>query len=233
LAQLTNGQGDATEPTDSNGACITENLVRWAQAEALTQMQTSDAYLARDRLVSEILLTLLSSSEIQSMNESDRNVIEPWLVAIADSTIEFYEHRAGDKSRLNNHRYWAGLAVGAIGFFLEKPEYINWGERSYQLGVCQVDESGYLPLELSRGARALEYHVYSLRPLQALAALSAAHGRDLEGQCNGGLKRLRNQTMAALKNSDAISERAGLRQTGHASEASFVPSLHLFGPALI
>jgi hypothetical protein len=230
LAQLTANPHNEPQSAHTKGACITENLVRWAQAEALTQMETSDAYLVRDRFVSEILLTLLSSAETRPMTASERAAIAPWLITIADSTVLYYENRAGAKSRMNNHRYWAGLAVGTIGIFMEKPEYEDWGTRSYQLGVCQVDAEGYLPLELLRGARALEYHVYSLRPLQALAVLAAARGKDLESQCNGGLKRLRDQTLASIRNSDAISERAGFQQTGRFNETSFIRPLHVLRP---
>jgi hypothetical protein len=227
LAQFRFDTQDALQPAQSNAACINENVIRWARAGALTQMDTADAFLARDRFMGEILLTLMSSAKIQPMNAGDRDVVAKWLVTIADSTVEYYEYRAGQKSRINNHRYWAGLAVGAIGFFLENAKYEDWGKRSYELGVCQVDAAGYLPLELSRGALALDYHVYSLRPLQALAMLAASQGQNLENDCNGGLKRLRDQTLAAIKNSDAISERTGLRQNVHFRDTSFVGPLQL------
>jgi Alginate lyase len=221
------------QPSLNNAACINENVIRWAMAGALTEMETADAFLARDRFMGEILLTLMSSAKIQPMKASERDVVAKWLVTIADSTVDYYEYRAGQKSRINNHRYWAGLAVGSIGFVLENAKYEDWGKRSYELGVCQVDADGYLPLELSRGALALDYHVYSLRPLQALAMLAASQGHNLENECNGGLKRLRDQTLAAIKNSDAISERAGLRQDIHFKDTSFVGPLQLASLGLL
>jgi Alginate lyase len=227
LAELKMGDLETPQAKRMNGSCVIENLVRWAQTGALTQMETSDAYLARDRFVSEVLLTFVTATEIQPLNAREHKIIAPWLITIADSTMAFYNHRAGETSRMNNHRYWAGLAVGTVGIFLENAEYEDWGMHSYKLGVCQVDEAGYLPLELSRGSRALEYHVYSLRPLQALAKLAEKRGKNLESQCNNGLTRLRNQTLAALKNSGAISQRAGLAQTGGISEASFSIPLQL------
>ena len=233
LAQFRFDTQDGLQSAQTNAACINENVIRWARAGALTQMDTPDAFLARDRFMGEILLTLMSSAKIQPMNAGDREVVAKWLVKIADSTVEYYEYRAGQKSRINNHRYWAGLAVGAIGFFLENAKYEDWGKRSYGLGVCQVDAEGYLPLELSRGAFALDYHVYSLRPLQALATLAASQGQNLENECNGGLKRLRDQTLAAIKNSDDISERTGLKQNVHFRDTSFIAPLQLAALGLL
>ncbi len=224
---------DVLQLAQAKAVCVNENVIRWARAGALTQMNTADAFLTRDRFMGEILLTLMSSAKVQPMAASDRDVVAKWLITIAESTVEYYEYRAGRKSKINNHRYWAGLSVGATGFFLDNAKYEDWGKRSYQLGVCQVDAEGYLPLELSRGALALNYHVYSLRPLQALATLAASQGQKLENECNGGLKRLRNQTLAAIKNSDAINERTGLKQNVHFIDRNFAGPLQLVALGLL
>jgi Alginate lyase len=217
----------------SNDVCIKENIIRWARAGSLTQMNTADAYLARDRFMAEILLTLMSSAKNHPMNADNHKAVADWLAKIADQTIEFYEYRAGQKSKMNNHRYWAGLSVGATGFFLGNATYEDWGKRSFELGVCQVDASGFLPLELSRGALALDYHIYALRPLQAMAKLAAAHGKDFESDCNGGLKRLRDQTLAAIDNPAAISERTGEEQIVEVRDTSFIAPLQLASLSLL
>jgi Alginate lyase len=232
LAQISFATQDALK-TSPYGACINENVIRWARAGALTQMDTADAYLARDRFMGEILLTMMSSAKKYPMTSEDRVIVNNWLVTIADQTVEFYEYRAGQKSKMNNHRYWAGLSVGATGFFLGNKKYEDWGKLSYELGVCQVDAAGFLPLELSRGELALDYHIYSLRPLQALAKLAAEKGSDLEGECNAGLKRLRDQTLAAIKDSNAIRERTGEDQIVRVKESSFVAPLQFAALGLL
>ena len=227
MAKLRFDPGSSSQAALARARCVTENVVRWAKAGSLTQMASADAFLTRDRLISEILLTLISAERVQKMSEEDRGIVSEWLTGIADSTMEYYQYRAGQKSKMNNHRYWAALSVGSVGFFLEQPKYVEWGNRGYELGVCQVDAAGYLPLELSRGQLALDYHVYSLRPLQALAELAASKGQNLENKCNGGLKRLRDQTFASVRNSKAISELTGLKQDIHFKEMSFIAPLQL------
>lgn len=80
--------------------------------------------------------------------------------------------------------------------------------------------TGYLPLELSRCELALDYHIYSMHPFQAFAMLAARQGIHLENECIGGLERLRSQTLAAIGNLDAMSERAGSKQIPHMSDST-------------
>jgi Alginate lyase len=210
-----------------NAKCFQINLVRWAEADALTQMDSIDAFLTRDRFISEITLNLIASQKIHPMNPVAREKISKWLASVAASTVEFYQYRAGNKVKINNHRYWAGLAVGSIGYVIASNEFKDWGARSYQVGVCQVDAAGYLPLELSRGDLALDYHIYALRPLQAFATLASAHGDNVDGKCGDGLKRLRDQTLASLSDATAISALTGLKQGVHAKEKSYSKPLQL------
>jgi Alginate lyase len=118
-------------------------------------------------------------------------------------------------------------------FFIANATFEDCGKRSFELGVCQVDASGFLPLELSRCPLALDYHIYALRPLPTMAKLAAAHGKDFENDCIGGLKRLRDQTLAAIENSAAISERAGEEQIVEVREKSFVAPLQLASLSLL
>jgi Alginate lyase len=207
--------------------CVIRNIRSWAESGSLTRMKSPDAFLSRDRLMSEIILTLIAAEKVEKMNSVDRKITAKWLAGIADSTIEYYRYRAGRSSKLNNHRYWAALAVGSVGFVLDQPQYKDWAARSFTLGVCQVDAAGYLPLELARGELALEYHVYSLRPLQALANLARSQGEDLDDECNGGLRRLRQQTLSSLRDTAPIDELTGLKQTVRIKEMSYIGPLRL------
>ncbi len=227
LATLGVNETDSHNVQVINAKCLQRNLVHWAEAGSLTKMETTDAFLARDRLMSEIVLTYIASQKFQKMDAVDGKKVSAWLSSIASSTMEFYQFRAGGKSKVNNHRYWAGLSVGSIGYAIASDEFKQWGERSYQVGVCQVDENGYLPLELGRGELALDYHVYALRPLQAFAQLASQYGDHVDGKCGDGLKRLRKQTLAAIDDPSLISELTGIQQGVHAKERSYTKPLQL------
>lgn len=202
-------------------ACTVRIVANWAAAGSFTQMRSEDAYLTRDRFVSEIVLALLDADTAGAVAEPEREQISKWLSAIADDTITFYTYRAGPNSKRNNHRYWAGLSVGAIGYFTAQKSFLDWGDRSYALGVCQVDGEGLLPLELARGSQALNYHIYAYRPLAAYAALAARHGNDVAQVCGGGLVRLKTATLRGLSDPGRFAALAGQTQASLASDASF------------
>ncbi len=207
--------------------CAIRTLTNWAEANALGDMRSEDAFLSRDRLVSEIVLLLVAADRDGALAPADRDAMAGWLGAIAASTMEFYEYRAGPVSKVNNHRYWAGLAVGSIGYLLGDTAMIDWATESYRLGVCQVDARGYLPLELKRGSEALNYHVYALRPLLAFAALAEANGDAVSGLCDGGLARLSVATRAALADPQGFAQLAGTSQARLPRETAYPAQLRL------
>lgn len=207
--------------------CAVQTLAGWAAANALGDMRSEDAFLSRDRLISETVMLLLEAERRGGLGIDDRAVIETWLRSIAASTVDFYDYRAGSTSKRNNHRYWAGLAVGSIGYLLGDGEMIAWAIKSYGLGVCQVDASGHLPLELARGSEALNYHVYALRPLFAFATLAAGSGDEIGEICNSGLKRLAIATRAALADPEGFGQLVGTRQAAMPRETGYPESLRL------
>jgi hypothetical protein len=207
--------------------CAILTIANWATANALGDMRSEDAFLSRDRLVSETVLLLLDAAGKGHFAADQRARIEPWLRAIAHSTIEFYDHRAGRRSRLNNHRYWAGLAVGSIGYLLGDDVLVSWATDSFRIGVCQVDARGYLPLELARGSQALNYHVYALRPLLAFAALAETHGDMVGDICGDGLTRLTVATRAALADPLSLGRIVGTPQAPPLRESNYPEQLRL------
>lgn len=150
-----------------------------------------------------------------------------WLGAIARDTIDAYSLRLGPKSKTNNHRYWAGLSVAAVGFVVDDQDLKQWGKTSFEIGACQVDDRGFLPAELARGERALEYHVYALRPLAAILKLAVDNGEPIQPKCLGGYERLTAQTRESLKDTTAFEQVAGLRQTTNIRESSYSDALKL------
>lgn len=194
--------------TRSADACVAKALREWAQLGALTDMASSDAFLTRDRFVADIAAALLTLRE-RGQPVATEAIVQAWLLTVARGTVEFYDWRAGPVARRNNHRYWAGLAVGTIGVLLEDASLTGWAERSYQIGVCQVDARGVLPLEEARDERAWDYHLYALRPLAAFRELAERYGVHLDDRCTGGLERLAWRTRLAEAN--------GLITESHAS----------------
>ena len=83
---------------------------------------------------------------------------------------------------------------------------------SYRLGVCQVTEQGALPIELSRGKRARDYHIHAVAPLVMLAEMGARNGLDTYYECGKALHRLVKFVLGAIDDPSQIEELAGAEQ---------------------
>jgi hypothetical protein len=207
--------------------CAAKTLAAWARDGALTKMKSGDAHLSRSRFMAEIGLTIDYLETRGAFSEDQRVVIGGWLTDVARSTVHFFRYQAGPKSRRNNHRYWAALAVGAAGYIGRDADLVKWAHESAKIGLCQVDAAGHLALEIQRGSQARNYHVYALRPLGGLAAMSAERGDDLSSICEGALGRLAKTTLAAVRNPNPIAEIAGAEQARLVKESDFVAPLRL------
>lgn len=227
LTTLAHDQGGSLAAREARADCVLENLDNWAASMSLSKMRSTDAYLSRDRWIAEIVLALRAASRVSAVSPARESGYRTWLSAIARDTIEAYTLRLGAKSRANNHRYWAGLSVAATGFYLGDSTLKDWGKRSFEIGACQVDERGFLPAELSRGKKALEYHVYALRPLAAIARLAAEENEPIESRCLKGFKRLALQTASSLADSSAFESIVGQSQSFAVRETSYSPALRL------
>ncbi len=225
LTSVAYAKAEDAAVAEAQAECVMKSLDSWAAAKSLTSMATPDAVLSRDRWMAEVVLALNTVSKSVPVSPDRRAAYGVWLRQIADSTIEAYSMRLGPNSRTNNHRYWAGLSVIAIGVFLEDDLLADWGRRSFEIGSCQVDVNGLLPGELRRGSKALEYHLYALRPLAAIAKLHETRGSGRELKCFDGFQRLQ-QAMQDARKDPAVFERfSGARQTVKVSETSFSAAL--------
>ncbi|TVZ74252.1 alginate lyase [Rhizobium mongolense USDA 1844] len=207
--------------------CVLHNVDRWATAMALTDMRTVDAYLSRDRWVAEIALAVRSASKRVELSSERKALYSTWFSTLARDTMDAYSFRLGPKSKTNNHRYWAGLSVAAVGFLLDNADFKTWGKTSFEIGACQVDDRGFLPAELSRGEKALDYHVYALRPLAAIIKLASDSGEPLQSKCLDRFKRLTAMTREALQDPTEFERIAGQRQSTISSETSYSAALKL------
>lgn len=230
VRQVTNiayAPSDNPAVLQARAECVLHNVDRWAHANSLTEMRSVDAYLSRDRWIAEVALAVQTAGKRVVISEERKALYSAWFGAVANDTIDAYSLRLGPKSRTNNHRYWAGLSVAAIGFLLDNDSYKSWGKTSFEIGACQVDNHGLLPAELARGEKALDYHVYALRPLAAIMKVSSDHGEPLQSRCLDGFRRLSEMTRDALDDPRQFERLAGLRQTTSAQENSYSAALKL------
>lgn len=196
----------------SDAVCALQMLSAWAQADALSDLATRQTWLSVTRIVAGSALAYMQVKHIGPQVGVDTQVIDQWFTRLADGIIPIYTASGERVSNRQNHRYWGGLAVAASGVVTGNADHLEFGIESFQIGVCQVDKHGALPLELARERRARAYHLHAVAPLVMIAALAEANEKAIFDECDSGLDRLVSFTLNSLHDDELITALSGAEQ---------------------
>ncbi len=186
------------KPADA--ACALNWLEGWAGQQAmLGKMSSEQAYFVRKWTLGGLAL---SYARVQpAATAAQKKSIEAWLSTLADATLTHADTRKGKR---NNHYYWEGLAVTAVGAVTGDQRFLKWGHGVFDNAMAQVAPDGALPAEMARGAKALHYHAFAAAPLTMMASIL-----DLQSPT---LDRLVKFTLAAARDPSAMQQATGFRQ---------------------
>jgi poly(beta-D-mannuronate) lyase len=192
VAKDAGAQGDA--------ACALTWLDSWAGQKALLGKLTSEqSYYVRKWTLGGMAL---SYARVQaSATPAQRQAIEGWFKTLADATIAHSDAKKGGR---NNHYYWEGLAVTAVGGVTRDKRYLDWGRKVFDHAMGQMAADGSLPAEMERGVKALHYQVYATVPLVMMASVLDLHDPKLDT--------LVGFTVAASANPSGIAKATGFEQ---------------------
>jgi len=134
--------------------------------------------------------------------------------AVARQTMDCYDVAMPKPqgAKQNNHLYWAAVEVGAIAISANDRTMFDWAVAGYRNGAEQITPEGTLPLEMHRGQRALNYHIYAIAPLVYLAEFGADNAMDLFAENNSAISRLVDRSIARLLGSGYFDREAGIHQ---------------------
>lgn len=196
-----------TKSADSarRAPCATAWLVAWSRAGALLgNMKSKQAEYERKWTMTGAALAYLKLAP--RVADQDRAAIEPWLKNLATASHDF---AAAPGHKRNNHWYWLGLGLAAVGLATGDDSYWQKAHAIYRDGLADIAADGTLPMELARQTRALHYHDFALMPLVTLAELGALRGQDWYGEHDGALHRLVARTLAGLAEPSAFALLSG------------------------
>jgi len=184
----------------AGGRCALVWLTAWADGHAmLGKMASAQSYHQRKWTLAGLAL---SYARVRALADgAQRDAIDGWLRTLADATIA---HADAHKGPRNNHYYWEGLAVAAVGAVTRDARQLDWGRAVFASAMEQIGDDGALPRELARGPRALLYHAFSAAPLTMLASILDVHAPRLD--------RLVRYTVAGAHDASAIAKAAGAPQ---------------------
>jgi poly(beta-D-mannuronate) lyase len=196
----------------ASARCAASWLASFASHGALTgTMATNQSVYVQGWIMGAFAVVALKVRPAAESTNDWRQTTD-WLTRIADAQVAYYDARTTNVDGRNNHRYWAGFAVMSAGIAGEQRALFDWGVASFRMGAAQITPDGTLPLEMSRAARALHYHLFATAPLVMIAELAMANGLDLYSENSQALLRLIRRGVSGLSDPSFFAERAGCAQ---------------------
>lgn len=208
---------DAYRTTGSQQAaeCALKLIDAMANQHSLTgKMSSNQAYYVQGWVVGAIAIGYLKIRDAHLATPEQAKLIAQWLVNVGEQTKSYFDPRRakGTSDARNNHSYWAGVELAAIGVAANNRADFDWAVAAYDAGVRQIRPDGTLPLEMGRGQRALHYHLYALAPLVMIAEFGEANGLDLYAHSGGAIHRLADVSVAGLANPELFTKATGVQQ---------------------
>lgn len=173
---------------------IQTSALKWAKESKLNKPRSTDGGKWNDtltinmRLLSPMLSALGVAEEFTPLSKSDREILIPWLVRIADN----FEHgmradgsyKGGSdgttaRKAAHNHAVQSSNAQMSLGSYLGDSRRFNIGIEQWFITLKSMRGDGSLPIETRRGARALFYQGRTITGLASLAEKAKAQGVDL------------------------------------------------------
>jgi poly(beta-D-mannuronate) lyase len=207
--------GYRTTGSRTAAQCAMAQILTLAQEHALAgKMSSNQAYYVQGWVVGAIAIAYLKICEAGIATPQQTETIADWMQSVGEQTIGYYEahKKIGHGDSQNNHLYWAGVELAAIGVVANNRKDFEWAMATYDNGVDQIQPNGALPLEMARGRRALHYHLYALAPLVLLAEFGEANHLDLYAHADGAIHRLVNFSVAGLQDPAPFVKAANVQQ---------------------
>jgi len=195
--------------------CAMAQILTLAQEHSLAgKMSSSQAYYVQGWVVGAIAVAYLKVRETGLATPQQTETIAKWMESVGGQTKSFYDAYkiAGHGGGENNHLYWAGVELAAIGVVANNQNDFDWAMAAYDVGANKIQPDGTLPLEMARGSKALHYHLYALAPLVLIAEFGEANHIDLYAHANGALHRLVNVSIAGLRDPALFDKATGVQQ---------------------
>jgi len=202
--------GDGPEARD----CVLNNLNGWAQANALLPEDINQVGQAVRKwglaAAANAYLRVKLISPPDSLDPKKTARIEAWFLQVAKGVRDYYSNR--DPKKVNNHDYWAAWAVMVTAVATGNCDDWAWSLQKFDEAMAQITTDGYLPKELSRRDRALEYLNYAMQPLTMMAIFAEVNGVSVPEQDWMAFNKLAQNVVDGLEDPSKIEAITGYPQ---------------------
>lgn len=212
IAAADDYQVDGDGPEALN--CVMDNLDDWASADALLTDDINHVGQAVRKwalaAAANAYLRMQASAPATAMDAEQSRRIEDWFRSLSDGVREYYTDR--DPRKVNNHDYWAAWAVMSSAVATQDCDDWNWSLAKFDEAMGQISSEGYLPRELSRKTRALEYMNYAMQPLTMIAVFAEVNGNSVYDGYQHTFQDMVRNVVAGLEDPERIKTITGDEQ---------------------
>ncbi len=198
---------------DYNAAyCTMDWLYRWAQDDALLGKANQQGMYMRRWSLATIASAYLQVRNAKNLVPAEKKKVEFWLRRIALEVENDYMNAVG-VSKNNNHLNWGAWAVTITGVAVADRDLYQWGiDKAKYVIKNEIQKDGSLPLEMARGKRALQYHIFALEPLIMIAETAFRNGENFYDLHDGALHKLVKRTFEGIDDPSWFKEKSGYTQ---------------------
>lgn len=196
------------EEAAAHANCVVDNIARWAEAEALSDLATFNARMSIGSRKTGIAMSLLQVADLTT-SADNLAVSRDWLADLAQHEITFWEEEATFGSRRGNLRAWSALGTTATAILTEDADLLEWSRNSAAFVLCTASPDGSLPQEMRRAQWALHYQLHAVSPLVLTTALMEREGLPLKTVCADALERAVIYAVNDLETGTVTEEKTG------------------------
>jgi poly(beta-D-mannuronate) lyase len=147
--------------------------------------------------------SFIQISEDERLSSQHVRIVKAWLNLIAQNVRNEYSRQLENRTRQNNHMYWAAWATMITAVLVEDTDMFNWSVDKLKFAINQISDDGTLPLEMERMGKAFNYHVFAAGPLIMMAETAEKNGINIYEFRKGALKNLINRILTELETDQA------------------------------
>ena len=189
LTETANGVFEDGADTRAIADCVLGQIAIWAEADALSDLQSEASNLTVGSRLAGFGLVLLQVLP-HATDTGQVAVIKDWLRRLVQAQTQYWETEAPNGARQGNLRAWAALGGASTAAILDDPALRSWAAWSVSNVLCSASPDGSLPQEMGRGSYALHYQLHAIAPLVVATLLLNRQGVDLQNTCDGALGRI-------------------------------------------
>lgn len=192
-------------------ACILDQLGRWAEADALSELGTETVRLTIGSRYAAFALILWQTLPY-APDDPRRAAILGWLDRRMEAQMAFWPDAPGG-ARTGNLRAWAGLAAAALSVQTGRRELRDWADAAITDVLCSASPDGSLPQEMRRGQFALHYQLHAIAPLVTATVLLERQGVRASRRCDGAIHRIVDFAVSDLDDGARTTAITGVEQS--------------------